>query len=160
LLALGLTGCVATPPRQVVADDWHWVLLQDLTIPEGRARALFQDGRQVVAVDRYRPHCELEISTVSEQPQSLAADRLLVRRRERRVVSDENAAIPAFGWGFGSPWGDYQDNFYETLFWLRAETQPGVRRLLCRDWYRSSDIGRYLTLDEMLRVLGPQFRIE
>jgi hypothetical protein len=159
-LLLGLVGCAAPPQDAGSVGDLQWVLLQDLTIPAGRARAVFQDGRQVGSVDRYRPHCELEISTVSEEPQRLAADRLFVQRRDRRIVSDENAAIPAFGFGFATPWGCTEDNFYETLFWLRAEQQPGVRRLLCRDWYRSCDAGRHLTLDEILQVLGPAFRLE
>ncbi len=158
---VGLVGAMAacvpvgTPPP---VDDWHWVLGQQLTIPAGRARTWFQDGRQVARVDRYRPHCELEIATVSEQPQQVRPDRLHVQRRERRIVLDEDAAIPTIG--FAWPFDCNRDHFYETLFWLRAESQPGVRRLLCRDWFRSCDPGRQLSLDEMLRVLGPAFRLE
>lgn len=157
LIGLLVTACAPVPEVPPTAQDWRLRLTREVIIPAGRARAMFQDGRQVGGVDRYRPHCEFEINTVSEQPQRVAPDRLFVVRRERRVVTDENAAIPAF---FSGPFDCDRDNFYESLYWLRAEQQPGVRRLLCRDWFRSCDLGRHLSLDEILEVLGPGFRLE
>jgi len=152
-----LGGCNLTGSRLPNADDWRLILLNDVVIPAGRARALYQNGKQVARVDLYNPHCEIEIDTVDERPQRLHADSFYVTRRMLRVVSDEQSAMPA---SILSPLNCSEDNYYESLFWLASERQQDIRMLLCRNWSMSCDLGRHLTLAEILNVLGPKFKLE
>ncbi len=127
-------------------------LLQEIFIPPNAARAFFQNGVQVPKKDRYEPHCEFEISTVSEQSQRVAPDTFTIARVTRRRVSDEDAGIPIRIGVFGS-----QDIFHETHLWLNSESQPGVRKLICRSWTQHLGQGGFLSIRQMQAVLGDNF---
>lgn len=157
LCALFAAGCGVNRYGTPSADEWRLAVLGEVTIPAGRARALFQNGRQVAHVDLHHPHCELEINTVDERPQVLLADTFYVTRRAVRTVSNELTAMPA---SIISPLDCSEDLYYESLFWLVSERKQNVRMLICRDWSMSCHFGRHLTLAEILQVLGPGFKLE
>ena len=127
-------------------------LKRELLIPTGAARAYFQHGAQTASKDRYQPYCELEISTVAEQPQRVAPDVFAITRLARRLVSDEESGMPVRTEFFGS-----RDIFHESHLWLSSRRQPGVRKLICRSWTQDLGRGRFLSVREMQAVLGSGF---
>jgi len=131
-------------------------LTRELKIAPGRARAFFQDGVQSGGKDRYRPYCEFEISTVSERPQWVRPDTFTIRRVERRTVTDEDTGMPLF---FPTVFGS-QDIFYETHLWLDSRRQPGVRKLVCRDWSQDFGRGGHLSGRAIQSVLGDSLVLE
>ena len=130
-------------------------LKRELLIAPRAARAFFQHGAQTASKDRYQPYCELEISTVAEQPQRVAPDTFAITGMVRRLVSDEESGMPVRIDIFGS-----QDIFHETHLWLRSERQPGVRKLVCRSWAQDLGRGRFLSVREMQEVLGGNFELK
>ncbi len=132
------------------------LLTRDLQIAPGRARAFFQDGVQTPGKDRYRPHCEFEISTVAEAPQTVHPGRFTVTGVVHRMVTDENAGIPLF---VPSMFGG-QDIFYETRIRLASRAQPGVRELICRDWSQDFGRGYYLGRGAIQAVLGNTLQLQ
>ncbi len=135
------------------ADLLHELeLKREVRIPSKAARAFFQHGEQIASKDRYESYCELEISTVAEQPQRVAPDTFAITRVARRLVSDEESGMPVQIGIFGS-----QDVFHETHLWLSSERQPGVRKLICRSWTQDLGRGRFLSVSEMQEVLGSGF---
>lgn len=150
-------ACNLNGSRLPNGEEWRLTLLSDVTIPAGRARALYQNGKQVARVDLYHPHCELEIDTVDERPQRLYADSFYVTRRMLREVSDEQTAMPV---SILSSFNCAEDIYYESLFWLASDRQQSIRMLLCRNWSMSCGLGRHLTLSEILNVMGPDFKLE
>ena len=152
-----LAGCMASQPARpglgVVT------LTKEITIRPNRARAVFQDGRQVDAGGRYTPHCEFEISTVSEQPQVVRPDRFGVRRIGNRVVGDQDTGMPPRYFGRDA-FFCIADMIYETDISLGSDIQPGVRRILCRQTFDTCTGGRFLSLGEIKAILGPSFRFD
>lgn len=136
-----------------LADVRELLLTRDLEIPAGWARAFFQDGRQTSGKDRYRPHCEFEVSNVSDGTETVRADRFVITGITQRMMMDEDSGVPVFMPNmFGS-----QDIFYETRMKLASRHQPGVRELICRDWSQDFGRGWYLSLGQMQAVLGDHF---
>ena len=124
-------------------------LTRQLQIPAGTARAYFQHGAQSPSKDRYQPYCELEISTVAQQPQLLAPDTFAITGTMLRMVSDEDSGMPVRLTFYGG-----QDVFHEIHMRLSSRQQPGVRKLICRSWTQDLGRGRYLSIQEMQAVLG------
>lgn len=157
ILGIALSGCATIRTESLDPTGLFLHVINPFSVPKGRARALFQDGRQVDRVDGYRPYCEFELDTVAPQAQSVPVGRIAVVRRSQRVVADEQSGFPA---GPMSVFRCDLDHFYESMFWLHADHQRNVRMLICRDWRMSCSDGRHLTLDEILTVLGPTFVLD
>jgi hypothetical protein len=126
-----------------------------LTIPAGRAHTSFQKGRQVYSVNRYEPWCELEIETVSEEPQWLDPGRFRVGRMQQSFIKDYNTRFPALIAGFGC------DDlvFKETMWWLLPEQSSSVLYLRCLAPYVHCRIGPFLSPGQMQEVFGPKIRV-
>jgi len=156
---LSLAGCQSGPgPRYAPPGLATVEILSPLTIPAGRARAVFQDGRPVDGGYPYDPHCELEVSTVSEQPQQVQKDLLAVTRTGTAVLSDPVARLPLAGPFVDIECGDMI--FYETWFRLASDRQPGVRKLSCRQAFNACwGEGHHVSRDAIERALGPAFRL-
>ncbi len=152
-----LAGCGGNPPRAPAIGVVN--LTQEVVIPPNRARTVFQGGRQIDAGGRYDPHCELEISTVSDRTQVVKPDTFGVRRIGNRVVGDQNSGIPPRIWGRDA-FFCIEDMIYETDIRLASDIQPGVRRLLCRQAFSTCGGGRYLSLPEIQQILGPNFSFQ
>ena len=152
-----LAGCMAGQPARPGVGVV--TLTREITIPPNRARAVFQGGRQVDGGGGYAPHCELEISTVSEQPQVVRPDRFGVRRIGSRVVGDQDTGMPPRLFGRDA-FFCIEDMIYETDIRLGSDIQPGVRRILCRQTFDTCTGGRFLSLGEIQAILGPSFRFD
>ena len=90
-MAAGCAGGVGLAPAIPIALE----ITNPLVIPAARAHTKFQKGRQVYSVNRYDPWCELEIRTVSEQPQRVEPGRFQVRRVQQAFIKDYNTRISA-----------------------------------------------------------------
>ena len=147
------------PARDAVSRVATVEVIAPLTIPAKRARAIFQDGRPVYAADPYRPSCELEISTVSEQSQQVGRDLFVVTRINTAILSDPDARLPIVGPFVDITCGDRI--WYEVELRLASDRQPGVRHLRCRQAFNACwGRGGYPGRDVIRRALGPAFRVE
>lgn len=92
-LTILLTSCVTPQPHKEIdffadiAAGSTLVVNNPLTIPANEVRASMQFGRQVSLqqLDKWEPHCELVVRTLSRQDKEVPA----VDFRITRVVSDE-----------------------------------------------------------------------
>lgn len=149
-----LAGCGGNPSRPAGAGVVE--LNRELVIPANRARTVFEAGRQVDAGGKYVPHCEFEISTVSESPQVVKPDVFGVQRIGNRIVGDQDSGAPPSLFGRDA-FFCIADMIYETDIRLASDIQPGVRRLLCRQTFDTCTGGRYLSLPEIQQILGSSF---
>lgn len=154
-----LTGCQNWPDaRYVTPGAAALEVLAPVTIPANRARAHFQHGGPVFSVDAYEPYCELEISTVAEQPQRVERDVFLVRRVTTAILSDPEARLPLSGPFVDIDCGDRV--YYEVAYRLASDLQPGVRKLSCRRAVNACwPGGGYPYLEEIRAALGPGFEL-
>lgn len=164
-LLLGATsvlgGCQMLPGQQYVPGGIGTIEIgAPQTVPPGSARIFYQGGRPVAVVDRYEPHCELEISTVSEREQTVAPGRFRVVRGATAVLSDPDARLPLFGPFVDVGCGD--EVYYEVEYRLASEEQPGVRLLRCRQAFPICGPGRhhYPTREMVDAALGKDFFVE
>lgn len=155
-----LGGCRTWPDARYQPSAFATLeLLAPVTIPAGRARAHFQGGKPVYSVDAYRPYCEFEISTVSEAPQQVEPDRLVVRGTTTALLSDPEARLPLSGPFVDLSCGDRI--YYEVAYRLASDLQPGVRKLSCRLAFNACwGPGRYPSGGEIRDALGPGFRLQ
>lgn len=157
VLAGVLAGCAGSPSGPPpAAEPYAWLeILEPLQIPADSAHVDLQDGGPAGGVDRTRLYCTLEVDTVSERPQTVAAQRLAVRGVQRRILADEQANIPAFqAWTFSCS----GDRYYRVRIDLHGERAPRVRNLTCTEWYMSCDLGEYATLERIEQTVGPTIR--
>ena len=149
-----LTSCATTqqPPASLTLE---FELTRPLQIPANSAHTNFENGRTSAGRNLFAKHCEFEINTVRETPQTVLPDTFRVSRAMRRVVGDEQTGMPRFPFGFFG----CTEQYYETHFWLSSQQQPGVRKLICREGFNFCD-GRHMTLGEIQQVLGTQIVIK
>ncbi len=142
--------------RPPATESLLWLeIAQPLVIPANSAHVDLQDGGSAGGFDRTRLYCSLEIDTVRDQPQTVPAQRLGVRRLQRLILSDEQANIPAFvPWTFSCS----GDRYYRVRIDLEGELAPRVRNLTCTEWFSSCDLGDHATLEQIEQTLGPSFR--
>jgi hypothetical protein len=151
LLTLGVAGCAVAPdPGLGLSLD-----LGPVEIPAGSAHALFQGGRQVGGASNLEPYCELEIATVSEQPQAVAPTQLRVRRVSLALLKDPITRIPALLAGISCS----DPVFRETYWWLTADRPSPVLWLRCIAPYYNCRIGGPLSPAQIQYVVGPTIQI-
>ncbi len=163
LAALGaaalLAGCAA--PRAYSPEELaslpQLVVERPIPIPSGRARALFQGGRQVVGQSYYDPYCELVTASVSEGSLSVAPDRFGVTGVANRLLRDPIAEIPPFLLG---SWSCQDPLYQESRWYLRSEKQPGVLYLRCLVPYFHCQLGPPGDAVVVQGILGPGFHLE
>jgi hypothetical protein len=137
-------------------------LTQTLPIPSGHARVFMQDGRVIPrnAVNIYHPHCNFEVSTVSDGSSRIEADRFLVTGTRQGYVVVVRGPLPSVmvaavglvvaGEDDGGPPPISRLVHYR----LHADRQPDVRGLTCHGGLADEWEAQYPTLDEMRQVLG------
>lgn len=140
-MTLVLTACQQAPVRDEssylsrVAVGSKFVLHESLTVPVGHARVFLQDGKVVdkVRLDRYRPHCNFEVRSVSDGTLRIEPDTFLVigvDEDEEEIVSRpqllRNVVLDSSEEGGGIS----MITLYVT-HWLFSERQPEVMRLTC-----------------------------
>ncbi len=153
-LVVLLTGCAGSgayyaPASSLVGAGTLVRLNQDLEIPAERTRVFFQRGKVLPdgGFDQYYPSCDLEVRTLSPEPQRVVKDRFMVTRIEygqEAVARLEDVRVAAIGIGVGSAlWWDRGESIFRYLrIWLYSERQPDVMRLTCRgaweDYFRAN----------------------
>lgn len=164
--ALGLGACASLDgwqsPHARVPVGSTLTLNQDLPIPSGHARVFMQDGRVIPksAVNIYYPHCNFEVSTVSDGSARILADRFLVtgtRQGFVEVVRAPASSVQVAAVGLvmaGEDSGGPPPMSRLVHYRLHAERQPDVRGLTCHGGMAEEWEAEYPTLDEMRQVLG------
>jgi hypothetical protein len=151
LALLGLGGCAA--PRYL--EPGIELELSAVEIPAGSAHTVFQDGRQVGGASNLEPYCELEIATVSEQPQRVSPVRLHVTGVRQALLRDPITRIPALIAGFSCS----DPVFRETVWQLGSDRPSPVLWLRCIAPYFNCRIGGPLTPAQIQGVVGPTISI-
>ena len=148
-----LTGCAGSgayyePASALVGAGTLLRLNQDLEIPAERTRVFFQRGKVLPdgGFDQYYPSCDLEVRTLSPEPQRVEKDSFMVTRVEygqEAVARFEGVRVAAIGIGAWSGlWWDRGESIFRYVrIWLYSERQPDVMRLTCRgaweDYFRA-----------------------
>lgn len=151
----GTTGAYAA------ARGGTFELLEDMPIRAGRTRTYLQDGAIVAGVNEFRPHCQLEINTLSESPQTVRADRFVVTRigtRTDQVVQSAALQLAALDGIARWPFDGFMDGelrrMYVYIFHLHSDRQPDVRALICGGAFDSPGLAVLPTLGDIARALG------
>jgi len=151
LLLLGSGGCAAPTSANVGLA----LELGAVEIPAGTAHTVFQGGRQVGGPSNLEPYCELEIDTVSEQPQGVQPVRLRVKGVTQTLLKDPITRIPALLAGLSC-----SDPVYWETYWRLASERPSpMLWLRCIAPYFNCRIGGPLTATEIQAVVGPRIRV-
>ncbi len=151
LALLGLSGCAAPG-----WPDYGMELeLNAVEIPAGSAHTVFQGGRQVGGASNLEPYCELEIETVSDQPQRVSPVRLQVTGVRQALLKDPITRIPALIAGFSCS----DPVFRETVLQLAPDRPSPVLWLRCIAPYFNCRIGGPLTPEQIQVVVGPVIRM-
>jgi hypothetical protein len=140
-------------------------LHRDVVVPPGRARVFFQDGVAQPAINEYRPHCELTVSHLADQPQTIHADRFTVERvtaDNLRVVASGDVVVAvmadfqlASGAGGGDGGGNGEGRLMKiyTLY-LNSDRQPDVLSLVCGGAFNYPALALRPSLQDIETALG------
>jgi hypothetical protein len=126
------------------------VIERPLTVPAGYAHLKFQHGRQVRAINRYEPWCELETKTVSDGRQRVAPGRLPVARSSQAFIKDYNTRMPAL---LGALSCD-DLLFQESVWWFDPGQGSPVMYLRCLAPYVHCAFGPPLSPAQVQGVVG------
>lgn len=151
LLTLG--GC-AIGERQGTEGP-SIVIDRPVQIPPNSAHANFQNGRQVSGTGKLQPYCELEIKTVSSEPQEAQPGRYRVVRERSTLLRDPTTRIPALVTGFSCSDAIFQ----ESMWLLRGESGGNLHSLRCIRPLFHCQMAPALTLAEAEQLTGSAFRI-
>jgi hypothetical protein len=115
-------------------------LHRDVVVPPGRTRVFFQQGMVQPGIDEYRPHCELTVRNLIDQPQTIHVDHFTVERVSADIVhvvtsGDVVVAVNVdfrltSGGGDGGGDGEGRQMKIYTLY-LHSGRQPEVLSLVC-----------------------------
>jgi len=152
IVLFGVAGC-AVPES---GDSGLELSLGEVEIPAGSAHRVFQGGRPVGGAGILAPYCELEIQTVSQQPQHVAPVRARVTRVSQRLLKDPTTRIPALLGGIDCS----EPLFRETIWWLTADGPSPVLWLRCLAPYFQCRIGGPLSAEQIQAVVGPTISLE
>jgi hypothetical protein len=150
LLALGLFGCAGHVGRPLPPGLLQVQIERPLTVRRGSAHIDFQHGRQVRAVNRYEPWCELETRTVSQGAQRLDPEPLPVARLSQAFIKDYNTRMPALL----GPLSCDDLVFQETVWWFSPAAASAVLYLRCLAPYTGCRFGPPLSPGRVQAVVG------
>ena len=150
-------------PIQAAALETH----RNITIPSGRARTFFQNGKQVSHINEFQSFCQLEITTLKDHAQIVHPDKFTVTRVGRsmeEIVEARSvtlAALDNVARGESSDDSGGPTRITQMFrFRLHSDRQPDVRSLSCGGAFDdpsdadaptvqeiASDLGEYATLE-------------
>lgn len=142
-------------------QGWVLELRQNVTIPPGRTRIFFQEGRLLYGVNEYKPHCHIIVREITEQAQTVYAGRFAIEKvhgRVGEVVMNNlirlavvgSADIMADG-GNGNGEGMM---IYTYFMKLHSDDQPQVTYLACGGVADYPALADYPTLQEIYTSIG------
>lgn len=136
-------------------------LHQDVVIPARRTRVFFQDGRLIYGINEYAPHCELRVRDISEQTQTVTADRFTIDKVFGTLdeivssgpvrVASAGATIIASGGGGGN--GETR-LMYTYFMALHSDQQPNVSYFVCGGAFEEPAFVDYPTLQDIHTATG------
>lgn len=137
-------------------------LHRDVVIPPNRTRVFFQDGRLLYGVNEYFPHCELRVRDISEQPQTVQADRFTIDKvfgSLDEIVSNDPVQVAAAGAtviaGGGGGDGNGETRLMYTYFMaLHSDQQPQVTYFVCGGAFEEPALTDYPTLQDIQTAMG------
>ena len=137
----------------------EFILHEDIVIPPGRLRAVFQGGKLLNRASEFEPRCELVLRRFSEEAQTILAGTYridTVRGRDRYVRRpDENLLLAATEiLQSASDGGDSQWFMRTYHMKLQSEEHADAPALICGGAYNFAFYVRYPDLQEMLAALG------
>lgn len=161
LLACGsMTIKDTTTEAYIPIQGWILELHQNIVIPSGRTRVFFQEGRLLYAVNEYKPHCQLIVRNISQQPQDVRTDRFTIDRvfgTIDEIVSNERILLAAAGDAAvvdGGGGGGERNLIYFYHMALHASKQPDVTYLVCGGASEEPFLARYPTIQDIYSSLG------
>src|SRR5690606_18980247 len=83
-------------------------LHREVSFPRERTRVFFQDGEILSSINEFKPHCQLEISPLRNEVQTVRPDRFEITRISTRidpVVMIQPVRVAALGMGIGASFG-------------------------------------------------------
>lgn len=162
--SLFLTGCQQGSVRDEtsflsrVGVGSTFVLHESLIVPGGHTRVFLQRGKVVskVQLNRYHPHCNFEVRTLSDGSARIEPDTFLVTDVE---VDEEEIVSRPDPLRYASFANDNDDGGVSliTLFvrhWLFSERQPEVMRLTCHGAFDVPFYARTPSIAEIREALG------
>lgn len=162
-LALSLCACQSNGPADAgLAPGARVVLHRSLTIPAEETGVWLQDGRVLTAgeVQRYYPHCRLEVRRRLAQTQTVEPDEFIVTRVSQTLLHTVRATPPGVdpmavkvGFRFASDGGPSIQTL-ATLVDLGSNRQPDVMRLSCGQLEVPPQYIRHVTLGDIRGALG------
>jgi len=161
-----LAACTVRYPSGSVVGDIPvgeplvLVLKRPVTVPVGHSRVFIQGGRVVSRrrLDRYRPHCNLEIDGLAGENEVIPAGHFRVTRLQtlREEVVTRAAVILYAALDIA---GMDDDAGQSTLirgihFWLESTSRSDIRRLTCHGAEDDPQRAELPTRAEIARALG------
>lgn len=158
--ALGLTCLLVISGGCAVGDrvDAGGTLInidRPVRIPPNSAHTSFQGGRQVAGTSKLEPYCELEIKTVSTEPQQIQPGTYRVSGGRYTLLKDPTTRLPALITGFSCSDAVYQ----ESLWLMRAPPEGNLHSLRCIRPLFHCLMAPPLTLYEARDLTGSAFSI-
>lgn len=165
-VVLLLAACQQAPVRDETSHlsrvglGSTFVLHERLIVPTGYARVFLQGGKVVAKtqLNRYRPHCNFEIRSVSDGTLGIDPDTFLVtgvEEYEEEIVSRPQPLRVAALAGGDNDVGDSISMIARFVrHWLYAERQPEVMRLTCHGGFDFPLDARTPSVAEIRHALG------
>ena len=136
-------------------------LHQDVVVPPGRARVFFQAGKVGSGgINEFRPHCELTVKTLMDEPQTIHADTFTIDRVSRsieQVVMSKRVLVASLidfqlANGDGGNGESMQMHIY--IMNLHSDEQPLVQYLVCGGAFDEPALARGPTIQDIAAALG------
>jgi hypothetical protein len=160
-----LAACQQAPvrdeasPRSRVNVGSTFVLHEGLTVPSGHARVFLQGGSVVAKnkLNRYYPHCNFEVRTVSDGTLRIEPDTFLVTEvvedQEQVVTRPQPLRVARLSVGDDNDGGvTLITRFIRHR--LSSERQPGVMRLTCHGGFDVPFYAQTPGIAEIRQALG------
>jgi len=139
-------------------------LHREVVIPANRTRIFFQDGRQSYGINEYYPHCELRVRNISEQTQTVHADRFSIERvfgsvgeivnsSGIQLAGSVGAILLASGGGSGDGNGEMR-LMYTYFMALHSDQQPHVTYFVCGGAFEEPALADYPSLQDIRTAMG------
>lgn len=153
-----LTACTTVSVSETPLDRGQLIgsklkLTRTLTIPGGSAGVTLQFGEPVKPndINRYYPHCRLEVTDVHDTNQTVQPDEFQVHRMYQLEQTASHAGLLRVQRLYSA--NSVSFIVFRTILELTSPNQTQVRSLICQHWADPAS-GRHLSLNEIHKALG------